>query len=104
MSDDAVTVLPDGSAFFTASLPLPADHWLYAERGGWDSVRDDYSECPSPILTHELRAEVVAAVRYAIRGATHCGKVKDFDPDALVQNAVYALCGPYGLVQSRVRA
>ena len=25
-----------------------------------------------------------------------CGKETDFDPDALVQNAVYALCGPYG--------
>ena len=24
-----------------------------------------------------------------------CGKEMDFDPDALVQNAVYALCGPY---------
>ena len=24
-----------------------------------------------------------------------CGKIEDWDPDALVQNAVYALCGPY---------
>jgi hypothetical protein len=42
-----------------------------------------------------MRESVVAAVRYAVRGATMRGKEMDFDPDALVQNAVYALCGPY---------
>ncbi len=29
--DNQVTVLPDGSAFATASWPLPKTHWLYAE-------------------------------------------------------------------------
>lgn len=90
------TRLPDGSGFMVASLPLPKDHWLYAPRGEWDNERDDYAETPTPILTHEQRDAVVAAVRYAIRGATMCGKEMDFDPDALVQNAVYALCGPMG--------
>lgn len=89
-------ILPDGSAFALASYPLPKDHWLYAPRGPWDSERDDYAETPQPILTHALREHVVAAVRYAVRGATMCGQERDFDPDALVQNAVYALCGPYG--------
>lgn len=88
-------VLPDGSSFFTASLPLPTDHWLYAPRGEWDNERDEYAECPKPILTHEQREAVVAAIRYAIRGATMCGKEMDFDPDAMVLNAVYALCGPF---------
>jgi hypothetical protein len=90
------TVLPDGSAFFTGSFPLPKDHWLYAPRSEWDSDRDEYAEVPVPILTQTNRDAVVAAVRYAIRGATMQGTDMDFDPDALVQNAVYALCGPFG--------
>ena len=93
MSND-VTILPDGSAFSVASLPLPSDHWLYAPLAEWDSVRDESSECPLPILTNEQREAVKAAARYAIRGATMRGQEADFDPDALVQNFVYALCGP----------
>lgn len=89
------TVLPDGSAFAVASFPLPKDHWLYAERE-YDPGSDEPKELPPPILTHAQRANVVAAIRYAVRGATMCGKESDFDPDALVQNAVYALCGPFG--------
>ena len=89
-----VTVLPDGSAFSVMSLPLPEDHWLYAPREYRDGEYEPV-ELPSPILTHEQRDVVVAAIRYAVRGATMCGKEPDFDPDALVQNAVYALCGPY---------
>lgn len=89
------TILPDGSAFAVASYPLPNDHWLYAERTYQDGT-DEPDELPKPILNHSEHAEIVkAAVRYAIRGATMCGKENDFDPDALVQNAVYALCGPY---------
>lgn len=87
-------VLPDGSAFATASFPLPKDHWLYAPRGAWDSERDDFAETPHPILTNAQREAVRAAGRYAVRGATMCGKEPDFDPDALVQNLCYALCGP----------
>lgn len=89
-----VTILPDGSAFGVMSFPLPKDHWLYAPRE-YEPGAEEPKELPHPILTHAHRAEVVAAVRYAIRGATMCGKEKDFDPDALVQNAVYALCGPF---------
>lgn len=88
-------VLPDGSSFFIGARPLPGDHWLLAPRDGWDSVRDVYSDCPAPILNHAMRDAVVAAVRYAVRGATMCGKDPDWDPDALVQNAVVALCGLY---------
>jgi hypothetical protein len=94
MSDNTVTVLPDGSAFATASWPLPKDHWLYAPRSEWDSGRDEYAECPLPILTQAQRQAVIAAARYAIRGATMCGQDEDFDPDALVLNLCYALCGP----------
>ena len=97
MAANNCTILPDGSAFAVASFPLPKDHWLYAPRE-YDVDAEHPKELPSPILTHALRAEVVSAIRYAIRGATMCGKETDFDPDALVQNAVYALCGPYGSV------
>lgn len=91
---DNCTILPDGSAFALASYTLPKDHWLYAPRE-YEPGAEEPKELPHPILTHAQSAEVVAAVRYAIRGATMCGKEEDFDPDALVQNAVYALCGPF---------
>ena len=88
-------VLPDGSAFGVVSFPLSKDHWLYADRAYEDGA-DQPKELPAPILNHGSRETVVAAARYAVRGATNCGKEPDFDPDALVQNMVYALCGPYG--------
>lgn len=91
-----VTVLPDGSAFSVMSLPLPADHWLYAPRPeGWDSERDCPPDMPHAILTHEQERAVKVAIRYAVRAATMNGKEADFDPDAMVQNAVIALCGYY---------
>ncbi len=90
---------PDGSGFFVGSFPLPGDHWLYTPRTtGWDAERDCTPDTPHPILDNSKRDAVVAAIRYAVRGATMCGTESDFDPDALVQNAVYALCGPCGSV------
>ena len=91
---EPVTVLPDTSAFAVMSYPLPKDHWLYADRQYNDGAYEP-AELGKPVLTYELRVSVVSAVRYAIRGATNCGKDMGFDPDALVQNAVYALCGTY---------
>lgn len=80
--------------FGILSYPLPQDHWLYAPYEYADGA-DEPIELPRPILTHENRDAVIAAIRYAIRGATMRGQEPDFDPDALVQNAVYALCGPF---------
>lgn len=92
---DGVTVLPDGSAFAVISFPLPANHWIYAPHPeGWDRERDTFIDTPHPILDDSYIPALTEALRYAIRGATLCGKVKDPDPDALVQNAIYALCGP----------
>lgn len=93
MSNDNLKVtdivkLPDGSAVFTASFPLPKDHWLYL-------VDNEIDNSPEPILTHALKEEIVTAARHAIRAATMNGTVQDFDPDALVQNFVFAVCGPY---------
>jgi len=89
-----ITLLPDGSAFGVISYPLPQKHWLYAP---WEyrDGEDEPIELPNPILTQADRETVVAAIRYAVRGATNRGQAPDFDPDALVQNAVYALCGPF---------
>lgn len=90
MSDDTMYQLPDGSGFFTASYPLPRDHWLYAE---------DYNEPPMPLCTgvgperSALAEQVTAAARYAIRASTMNGKVQDFDPDAMVQNFIVGLLG-----------
>ena len=39
------------------------------------------------------QAKVREAVKYAVRGATMSGKDMDFDPDALVQNALVGLFG-----------
>ena len=94
VKQEPVTLLPDGSAFGVMSFPLPESHWLYAERQYRDGEYEPI-ELGKPILTRELKSAVVSAVRYAIRAATNCGKEMDFDPDALVLNAVYALCGPY---------
>ena len=92
---DEITVLSDGSAFSVLSLPLPSDHWLYAPQCvEWDSTRDTSLDTPIPILDMSQRAAVVTAIRWAIRGATMNGKEMDFDPDALVLNAAYTLCGP----------
>lgn len=95
VAEAEVTVLPDGSAFGMMSFPLPYDHWMYRDREYLPGA-DEPVDLPKPILTHALCEHVEAAVRYAVRGATNCGKELDFDPDALVLNAVYALCGPYG--------
>lgn len=86
---NGVTVLPDGSAFATASLPLPRDHWLYEENP---------EEPPAPRRVSgkardQAAREIAKAARFAIRGATMSGKAKDFDPDAMVQNFIVAMLG-----------
>jgi hypothetical protein len=96
--------LPDGSGFFVGSLPLPKDHWLYAPNAeGWDSERDCSPDTPMPIFDNSQREAVKAALRWAVRGATMNGTESDFDPDALVLNAAYALCGPCGTVTPNVK-
>lgn len=91
----SITRLPDGSGFFTASFPLPKDHWLYAPScEGWDNERDCSPDTPLPLLSNNQREAVEVALKWAIRGATMNGKERDFDPDALMLNAAYAMCGP----------
>lgn len=85
--------LPDGSGFAVMSMPLPKNHWLTAE---------GYNEPPMPMKAGTddpkrpfLKAEIVAAARYAIRASTMNGKETDFDPDAMVNNFVIGLLGYY---------
>jgi hypothetical protein len=83
--------LPDGSGVAFGSFPLPKDHWLYDEK---------YEPPPMPFRIgtddprrRELVRVIVAAGRYAVRGATMKGKEMDFEPDALVQNLVVGMLG-----------
>ena len=86
------TVLPDGSAFFTASFPLPKNHWIYEEkkeyeyppmlcRKGTDDPQRDF-----------FAKALTEAGRYALRSATMNGK-EDYDPDAVIQNLIVGYLG-----------
>lgn len=90
-------ILPDGSAFAVLSLPLPADHWLYREREYATPESLETVDLPPPFVlkTGENIELVMLAARWAIRASTNCGKDNDFDPDAMVQNFMYATLGPY---------
>lgn len=88
---DDIVELPDGSAFFTAELPLPRDHWLYAP---------GHSEPPMPLRTGEddpfrrhLEQAITEATQWAYRGCTMNGTSESIDPDALVQNMIVGLIG-----------
>jgi hypothetical protein len=82
--------LPDGSGFATMSLPLPKDHWIYADR---------VDDPPAPMRIgrgadrDKLAAQIREAARYAVRGATMNGREMDFDPEALVQNMIVGMLG-----------
>lgn len=91
---EKLVVLPDGTAFGVFSLPLPEDHWIYAQ------TPDGFTPPPPMPLrmgTGAARQEMVekirAAARYAVQAATMRGREMDFDPDALVQNMVIGLLG-----------
>lgn len=82
--------LPDGSGFMIGSFPLPKDHWLYADRDDFEPLPAWAKAVAEDVLT---RAYVRNVARHCIRRATQNGKIKDFDPDALVQILERTLCG-----------
>ena len=102
---DEVTVLPDGSGFATASLPLPHDHWLYVPGtddppmslllGTAESAKlVVVGRGSTPVETRaQFEERIRLAARYAIRAATLNGTEPDFDPDALVQCLIIGLLG-----------
>lgn len=75
-------------------IALPSTEAIF--KAAAKKLRALSADTPQPILDNSHRDAVKAALRYAIRGATMNGKEMDFDPDALVLNAAYALCGPAG--------
>jgi hypothetical protein len=91
---DAVTILPDGSAFGVMSLPLPRDHWSTAGESLYAGPPPMGLRVGTDAEDHQRLVEIVrAAGRYAYRAATMCGRETDLDPDALVQNFVVGLLG-----------
>lgn len=86
--------LPDGSGVFTGKFELPKDHWIYQSSGDGSGEPPAYMRMGTqspfrPVFEKAVRA----AVKYAVRASTRCGQDKDFDPDALVQNALIGLFG-----------
>ncbi len=89
-----ITVLPDGHAFGVMSLPLPDDHWLFAD------PESGYEKPPMPMQMGtddprrpEMEEKLRQAGRYAIRAATSNGKIDDYDPDAIIQNLIVGMLG-----------
>jgi len=72
------------------SLPLPSDHWLYADH-------ENIPPMPLQVGLSEERDQLASAIteaaRYAVRASTMNGQEKDFDPDAMVQNMIVGLIG-----------
>ncbi len=85
--------LDDGSGFMLANLPLPKDHWIYEKREYKEHVEGTLGYLVTQETYQDLKQKVQTAVKLAIQGATMSGKDMDFDPDALVQNAVVELLG-----------
>lgn len=79
----------------TMSIALPKDHWIYTP--------DESFEPPYPMPGSKgenrhkdrMAKNLTKASREAIRRATMNGAEKDFDPDALVQNLLVAVMGPW---------
>jgi hypothetical protein len=95
MPDNEVTILPDGSAFAVVEMALPADHWLYSRdiEGFVEPPPMTIRAGTASIYRKELVTKITQAARYAVRASTACGKVQDFDPDAMVQNMIIGLVG-----------
>lgn len=77
-------ILPDDSSFFVASFPLPEDHWIYS--------KDEHQAMPQ-VYIQTNRDVIRNAAKWAIKACTYDGKDMDFDPDALVNSLVRAICG-----------
>jgi hypothetical protein len=90
---DGITRLPDGSGFFTASFPLPADHWLTADAGPIDIPPMRFRMGADDPRRKPLERIIREAGKYAYRAASMRGTLDEIDPDALLQNLVVAFCG-----------
>jgi hypothetical protein len=93
--NECVNNLGDGSGFATMSMPLPEDHWLYEkDANGWAPPPPYTLLAGKATLTRRyLEDQVQPAIRYGVKAATMDGREDDFDPDALVRNALNGLFG-----------
>lgn len=87
---DHAELLPDGSGFATASMPLPEDHWLY---GSSQRPPMSFRMGKTDPRRAEFEERLRQAGRYAVKAATMSGKDDDFDPDALIQNLIVGALG-----------
>lgn len=78
-------ILPDGSSFFTASFPLPKNHWVYEDKENVPPAPFRYG---TDTIGSIDRKSLVEVAKYAIRTSTMNGKEMDFDPDAMIQNFI----------------
>jgi hypothetical protein len=85
-----VTKLPDGSGFFTGTLPLPEDHWVYEDRGEPPILFQTGTSDPD---RKRYEDGIRKVLQYAIKASTMNGKEMEFDPDALVQNVIIGFLG-----------
>jgi hypothetical protein len=74
----------DNHGYATISYPLPKNHWIYQK-----NPVDPPDRIYSPI-TNELRHDIIESAKWAIRAATDSGRIEDFDPDAILQNILFA--------------
>lgn len=101
--------LPDGSSFMTTSLSLPEDHWLYQTDESLNVppppirlFEDTNDNEHTPLERKDARLRITKAVQWALKAATMNGTEQNYDPDAVVQNTVYALLGPNPLVSAKL--
>lgn len=92
MKDGQATILPDGSAFMTMSLPLPEDHWL-TQPGDNHAPPMSFRRGTDHPTRKEWAEKIRDATRYALRASTANGTIEDYDPDAVVQNMIVAMLG-----------
>lgn len=83
--------LPDGSGVSVGSFPLPKDHWIYTEGS---NVPPMMLRCgTADPKRKELEQAIREGVKYALKASTMNGKDDDYDPDAVVQNAIVGIIG-----------
>lgn len=82
--------LPDGSAVSVVSMPLPKDHWIYAEGPNVPPMPFKMGVGAERSL---LQSKVREAAKYAIRCVTSNGTKEDSDPDALIQQLIVGIFG-----------
>ena len=85
-------ILPDGSGFLIAEMPLPPNHWLLKP--------GELEQPPMPMRMginnpqrRRMEKWLAAAGRYALRASIESPDEVGFDPDALIENLIIGMLG-----------